>query len=198
MSTPAETLAAQTLEVLARVGTHLGPALTEARLLELEREHAVRIPAELRALLSVAVPLAEGFTPWGDDDESCARRVDAFSWPEVGVLFDVEHNAFWLDAWGPRPAETPAAIARARRHMSSVPALVPVYGHRYLACEPELVGSPVLSVYQTDVILYGADLADWARCEFEKAPIPATTERCATPFWRDVIDGGARLSATQG
>ncbi|WP_405770013.1 hypothetical protein [Streptomyces sp. NBC_01538] len=30
-----------------------------------------------------------------------------------GVLFDVEHNRFWYDAWGERPADAVAALATA-------------------------------------------------------------------------------------
>lgn len=196
MPTDAEALAARTLAILERVDTELGPGLSEERLRALEAQHAFRFPPELRALLSRAVPLTHGFTPWvSDDEESVAWRTDAFAWPSVGVLFDVEHNAFWLEPWGARPADTKEALAVARERLQGVPVLVPVFGHRYLPCEPEGAGNPVLSVYQTDVILYGKDLADWAHCEFEKGPIPGDTSSCTTPFWRDVLDGGAALSS---
>ena len=30
--------------------------------------------------------------------------------PRRGVLFDVEHNGFWLDEWGPRPGSLEEAL----------------------------------------------------------------------------------------
>ncbi|MBL0888960.1 hypothetical protein [Myceligenerans indicum] len=56
------------------------------------------------------------------------------------------------------PATTPEAIDLARNYLATVPRLVPIVGHRYLPATPAPRGSPVSSVYQTDVIYYGADL----------------------------------------
>jgi hypothetical protein len=50
--------------------------------------------------------------------------------------------------------------------LSGVPALVPVYKHRYLPTMPSESGNPVLSVVQTDIIYYGNDLLDWFDYEF--------------------------------
>ena len=44
--------------------------------------------------------------------------------------------------------------------------MVPVYGHRYLPAGRGSYGHPVLSIYQTDIIVYGTDLADYIDNEF--------------------------------
>jgi hypothetical protein len=44
--------------------------------------------------------------------------------------------------------------------------MIPVYGHRYLPAGRATYGHPVLSIYQTDIIVYGTDLADYINHEF--------------------------------
>jgi hypothetical protein len=86
--------------------------------------------------------------------------------PRQGVLFDVEHNGFWLDEWGERPENRDDAARLASELVLSAPKLIPICGHRMMPDEPNLAGNPVFSVYQTDIIYYGLDLADYLRHEF--------------------------------
>lgn len=64
----------------------------------------------------------------------------------------------------------------------------PVYGHRYLPAGPVLAGHPVLSVHQTDVIYYGADLADYLSLEFGQGHSRERlmTAEATAPFWKDL------------
>ena len=73
----------------------------------------------------------------------------------------MEHNAFWHPSWGQRPADTEQALSAARQHLSRAPKMIPVWGHRYLPAGRGTYGHPVLSIYQTDIIIYGTDLADY-------------------------------------
>ena len=50
--------------------------------------------------------------------------------------------------------------------LSTEAALVPIYGHRYLACESDRTKSRVLSIVGTDVITYGPCLKDYLTREF--------------------------------
>ncbi len=79
--------------------------------------------------------------------------------------FDVFNNGFWPASWGPRPdtEDEKSVEASARRHMVAWPKLLPLYSHRYLPADPAPLGSPALSVVQTDVIHYGADLVDYLK-----------------------------------
>ena len=96
---------------------------------------------------------------------------DQLAWPADGMCFDIEHNAFWLPAWGPKPDSLEEAAARARHAVRVAPFLIPICGHRYLPAEPCESGNPVFSVHQTDIIYYGLDLPSYLLAEFD-APNP--------------------------
>jgi hypothetical protein len=113
---------------------------------------------------------------------------DQLGWPVEGALFDVEHNAFWYRSWGQRPAVTSEALRAARQHLSRAPKMIPVCGHRYLPAGRGSYGHPVLSIYQTDIIVYGTDLADYINCEFSRWFISADwTPPPMVPFWSDFL-----------
>lgn len=67
--------------------------------------------------------------------------------------------------------------------------MVPVYSHRYLLADPDRTGTPVLSMHQTDIIYYGADLLDYFQREFGR-PVPAPENRqyATIPFWSYFLD----------
>lgn len=85
---------------------------------------------------------------------------DAFNWLVEGLEFDVE-NDLWESGWGPKPATLDEQKARVRELVEAAPKLIPVIGHRYLLAEPCVPGNPVLSIYQSDVVVYGEDLRDF-------------------------------------
>jgi hypothetical protein len=105
--------------------------------------------------------------------------------------FDIEHNAFWWPAWGARPTALADAFAVAAARVSEAPRLIPVYRHRYLPAEPCAAGNPVLSVYQMDIIYYGADLREYLANEFEHGAMvivpPGHDDVRRVPFWGDVV-----------
>lgn len=86
--------------------------------------------------------------------------------PRQGVLFDVEYNAFWLEEWGLRPETLVEVKAFADKLIAAAPRLIPVYQHRMMPDAPHMVGNPVFSVHQTDIIVYGTDLQDYLTHEF--------------------------------
>src|SRR6266540_4551702 len=86
---------------------------------------------------------------------------DAFNWLIEGLEFDVECNELWESSWGPKPATLDEQKARVHELVEAAPKLIPVIGHRYLLAEPCVPGNPVLSIYQSDVVVYGADLRDF-------------------------------------
>jgi hypothetical protein len=73
--------------------------------------------------------------------------------------------------------------------LARVPKMVPVYGHRYLPGERGAFGHPVLSMWQTDIIYYGLDLADYIDREFGRrgqGEDPWEPE-ARVEFWRDLV-----------
>ena len=110
------------------------------------------------------------------------KRLDA---PVEGALFDVGVNGFWYRGWGARPPSVEEAVAVARGHLLNVPRLVPIYAHRYLPAGTS--GHPVLSVRQTDIIVYGRNLADWLHREFGRGVPGRGDSQVTVPFWRDLV-----------
>jgi hypothetical protein len=189
---------------LARTGRReIGPGLTDAEFARIERDYDVEFADDHRAFLAAGLPLnrpplnrppEEGqarFKPWPDwRDGDPADLRERLGWPVEGALFDVDHNALWPPSWGQRPADNSRALSVARRHLSQAPTMIPVYAHRYLPAGRGTVGHPVLSIYQTDIIIYGADLADYITREFAGAdrPIGADwTPPPMVPFWSEFL-----------
>src|SRR5205814_508053 len=99
---------------------------------------------------------------WVHNEE---RIADALKWPLEGLLFDVEEAGLWWPEWGERPATKDQRAAIVGEVVGTAPKLIPLMGHRYLPEQPNIAGNPVFSVYQSDIIVYGADLSDWMRIE---------------------------------
>jgi hypothetical protein len=183
-------------EALARRGNRtIAPGLTDAEFERIETEYGFEFSDDHRAFLSVGLPLdgpAErdrtGWPWWIDwrhgDPEILKGRVE---WPVEGVLFDVEENDFWYDPWGPRPAPMSEALVLAGERLAAAPRMVPVCGHRCLPAGRGTWGRPVLSMYQTDIIVYGTDLLAF----IEGAPTDnfayADAIARSADFWRDLI-----------
>lgn len=159
--------------------------LSDAELADLEATFAFRIPPDLRFLLQCALPAGDLFPDWRGSKEQLQK---VLSWPSVGILFDVEHDGFWAPSWGARPTNLDSALAKAREILTEAPALIPICSHRYIPTEPEASGNPILSVYQTDIILYGNDLPSYFHKEF-RVPLPgwAASSPCPIPFWDELV-----------
>jgi hypothetical protein len=192
-------LGAEAAHRLAQTGLYEFEAgLTEAEFTRIEREYGFEFADDHRAFLAagltIDIPPEDGQTwsrPWpewrGGDLDSLRRQL---AWPTEGALLGVEHNAFWYEGWGERPADGTAALDTARRHLAEVPLMVPVYAHRYLPASRGSFGHPVLSMSRTDVIYYGPDLAGYIHQEFDEARGEVDdiwNPRATALFWRDLL-----------
>ncbi len=87
-----------------------------------------------------------------------------------GFVFDAIHNPqCWRPKWGPAPLTEEEARERLKPIVAAAPRLIPLYSHRYLLAEPCQSGNPVLSIYQSDIIVIAPDLRtylfrEWSRC----------------------------------
>ncbi|MFB7620590.1 hypothetical protein [Kitasatospora sp. NPDC056181] len=161
----------------------IAPGLGDRELDAVELRFGIRLAADHRTFLGAGLPLGPGWPDWRDGDEAQLRGW--LAGPAEGVLFDVRHNRFWYPAWGPRPEDRAEAEAVAERGLAALPRLVPIYGHRYLPGGSGRFGLPVLSVHQTDVIVYGDDLADYLAAEFgvRRTAGSGGAYRFDAPFW---------------
>jgi hypothetical protein len=142
------------------------------------------------------------FYNWLTDTEALQGQ---FAWLWEGLQFDIEHDVAWRQSWGPKPATLEEQNQRVRALVEAAPKLFPVFSHRYLLAEPCVAGNPVLSVYQSDIIIYGNDLRDYLLAEFgdilgldvqqreslkhaSYANFAARQEEFASiPFWGEII-----------
>lgn len=144
-----------------RGGVVLQDGLSPPQVAVIEEAMGVAFPEDLRSLLSWRVPAGPEWPDWtrvarsGKVHDELER---ALAWPLEGMLFDIEHSAFWDPQWGERPTSNADAFAIARDRFALAPKLIPIYGHRYLPSEPCQAGNPVFSVHQMDIIIYGSDL----------------------------------------
>jgi hypothetical protein len=156
---------------------------TQAELDEIQEKFGLVFPADLLALLRDRRPV--GGHAWTDEVET--RRI--LNWPFEGLLFDIEHNDLWWPDWGEKPVSPNARKEVLKSIFSRVPKLIPLVGHRYLPEEPHEPGNPIFSVYQADVIIYGADLIDFFEQEFfgwSYKPWPKQIKYI--PFWSDLVE----------
>jgi hypothetical protein len=130
--------------------------------------------------------LARSEPYWRGGEPAVLRRM--VDWPVNGVLFDVEHSQLWFETWGPRPTTAEEAVAVARDELANAPTMVPIYAHRYLPAGRGTAGHPVLSMWQTDIIYYGLDLADYIDHEFgPRRPEDDWHPQATVEFWKHLI-----------
>jgi hypothetical protein len=159
------------------------PGYTRGELEAAQARFGLAFPPDLIELLLERRPRAA--PDWRTDEQAIRDRL---AWPFEGLLFDVEKNGLWWPEWGERPA-TPAARAEVLRAVvAAAPPLIPIYSHRYIPAEPLKAGNPVFSVHQSDVIYYGADLADYLAREFEDPRRPLGDKIRRIRFWSDLVE----------
>lgn len=190
-----------------RRGTLWTGGLSEAEITAAERRHRLTFPADYRIFLRTlhaTTPWRTGarfaddrsmrpverpaFFDWRHDDDAIRA---ALAWPLEGLLFDVENNVVWPEAWGPRPTTPLERKARLEELVAQAPRLVPVVGHRYIVpVKPHVV----LSVYQSDIIVYGSDLRSFLLAEFAsllalpRDPTWGNAVASGVPFWGGLSD----------
>ncbi|MEV6342443.1 hypothetical protein [Actinoplanes sp. NPDC051851] len=168
-------------ELLAASGRFtIAPGLSDAEISEIEAEFAFTFAPDHRAFLAAGLPTGPGWPDWRGPDRTALRA--SLTAPVEGVLFDVSENDFWYEGWG---APFGDRLATARAGLMIAPRMIPVYGHRYLPAKVE--AHPVLSIHQTDVIVYGADLSDWLYREFGLGSPSPRRVRPSVPFWSALV-----------
>lgn len=180
-------LVAQSVRRLRDAGVRLDPGLSDEEVSQVQARFEFTFGPEHRALLQSAVPVGPSWPDWRNGPaEDLQRRLDS---PVDGVIFDVHHNGFWPASWGDRPDGHDVRHRTARAHLARTPKLIPIFSHRYLTADSQFLPSPVFSVHQTDVIVYGDDILDYLSHEFRVPPRHPARRRSHVPFWSDLADG---------
>lgn len=154
---------------LKQSGVNFAEGLSDDEFVKIKDEFQVTFPPDLKQLLQKALPVSDRFVNWRaglhspEEKKQVKQRIN---WPLEGMLFDVENNEFWMQEWGDKPESKSQQREIAELNYQRWPKLIPVYSHRYIPSIPCEEGNPILSVYQTDIIYYGYDLASYFRQEF--------------------------------
>ena len=177
-------------------GVALREGLSERQILEIERIVGAALPRDLRALLSVKVPVDGarhvGFPDWHNDPQGVFDHYKALI--EDRLLFDVEKSDFWHPLFG----EKPDSILLAKEHAltvfrsAAIPRLIPIYGHRFMIAGHD--DSPVISYMgPADTVVYGVTLKVYLEYEFldQVDPGAGWAAPDTIPFWSDVLRQGA-------
>lgn len=160
---------------------------TQGELDEAQEKYDLLFPPDLVALFRERRPVL-GYD-WRSDDKEIRQML---SWPLEGLLFDVESNGLWWPEWGERPIEAKDRETVLGEVLAKAPALIPLISHRYLPTEPHEAGNPVFSIHQSDVIYYGADLADYFERELGDNRLPLRTPIKRIRFWSELVDRAGR------
>ena len=173
----------QLVEALREKAVVFETGLSVKEISRVEHTYGFRFPEFYRDFLTVALPVNRGFPNWRSESETSLRR--QIKKPVDGVLFDVQHNGFWLDQWGPRPREVKASIQIATEYATKAPPLVPIRANDYCPTPSPGQGEVVLRVRQTDIRPVADGIASYLASLFAKRP-PLATPQCV-PFWSDAV-----------
>jgi hypothetical protein len=103
------------------------------------------------------------------------------------IHFDVTQNNFWLDQWGDVPSDPQESRQIVADALAEAPTLIPIMAHRAIPNDPLAAGNPVFSVWQTDIILYGANLTEYLANEFKRR-YEISPETRTIRFWSRLVD----------
>lgn len=135
--------------------------LTEEQIDTVEARYGVSFMPEHRLFLKIlhTIDKKDGqpfFYNWLQEEDEIRSRLD---WPYRTILQDVlGPNAVWLRSWGRRPSSDEEKENIFAQWLRNAPRLVPLRSHRFLVSDHSLSDRPVLSVYGSDIVVYGWDL----------------------------------------
>ncbi len=143
--------------------------LSDKEVEQVESQFGLQFPPDLRDFLQTELPVSENFINWRLGLKSKSEAIyirERIDWPFSGMVFDIEHNVFWMEEWGEKSNDINKNIMVAEIYYETYPKMIPIYSHRYIPSKPNEAGNPVFSIYQTDIIYYGYDLAHYLAHEF--------------------------------
>jgi hypothetical protein len=183
---------------LRSAGMQFDEGMSNKEIVLAEEKYGIRFPPDLREFLQIALPLSQPNSGWfpswrfaiAGDEESHQKIVASLEWPADGIYFDIERCGFWMEEeWGTRPSEVDQAKNVARQKVEEAPRLIPIFSHRYIPSEPNTPGNPVFSVYQTDIIHYGADVVPNLEAEFLGGALPQDISTVRPiRFWSRLVE----------
>lgn len=112
------------------------------------------------------------------------------NWPYESILSDVKNSCYWNPNWGIQPEKFEGQQSQVKTLIDTAPKLIPIYLHRYIPDQPSQKNNPIFSVYGTDSVVYGNNLAHYLAREF-RLELPEQfykylNEITEIEFWSDM------------
>src|SRR4051794_18141778 len=124
---------AQIVKKLNEKGVEFISGLKEEEIYEIEELYNLKFPPDLKELLMFALPISDGFVNWSDKSKKNIKSItDRLNLPLDGIIFDIEHNEFWMNDWGKKPSSLKDAVNIATMYYCKAPKLIPIFSHRYI------------------------------------------------------------------
>lgn len=84
------------------------------------------------------------------------------------TIFDDIQKGTWLKSWGKKPDNVEDKKTIFAQWYAKAPSLLPITGHRFIVNDENLLHRPILSVWGSDIIVYGWDFRLYLLNELEE------------------------------
>ena len=163
------------ITILKNNGVVFEKGLDENELGKVETVYEIKLPLAWKELFKTALPVSRGFYNLRD-----------FSDENVEMIKSVMKRPF--DDFREK-LESEKLPKRLFKEFEKAPKLFPIFSHRFVPCG-DFDDPPVFSIMQTDIIIYGKNINDWAENEY----FPKNTRfskkdiKTKVPFWINILD----------
>ena len=172
--------------ILLKNKVRLIPGMTEKGISYAEEFYDITFPKNYKEMLMNFVPVSNGFYNWNDYSKENVNLIkNMLELPYEDIIFDIRENDFWLEQIGEYSNDVEARIKIFNNYKNNIPKIIPIYSHRYVISDNN-VEYPVISIHQTDVIYYGANLLEYFENEFNKTYNISKINKIS--FWSDIIE----------
>lgn len=147
-------------------GISFEAGLTDDEIESIERTYNISFPNSLKEFYKEGLPTGEPFPNWKDYSENNIREIkERIVRPYNGLIDDIKDNQYWGSDW-PEYDSVDDKIMYFNDLYNQAPKLIPIAYSRYIISAPETDDPAVLSVHDSDIIVYGNNLKEYLENEF--------------------------------
>jgi hypothetical protein len=119
----------------------------------IDRKETIEYEETIDGNSKITIEKRPFFYNWQEDDTEIKERL---KWPYRTILQDVlGANQVWLKSWGTKPESNDDKTNIFLSWFNKTPRLLPVRSHRFAVSDSNLTDKPILSVWGSDIIVYG-------------------------------------------